>query len=366
MRGRKDGQELMLTLTTPNSVVPQDHPIRPLKELVDEQLVSLNPVFEKMYSFEGRPSIPPERLVKATLLMALFSIRSERQLCEQIGYNLLFRYFLDMNLAEAPFAPTVFTKNRDRFLEYDLGGEFFKRVVDKARASGLVSEEHFSVDGSLIEAWASMKSFRPKAKDKGDGPVGGASGNDSVNFHGEKRSNKTHQSVTDPEARLLRKARGKEAKLCFALHTVSENRHGIIVANRFSQSVGTTETKEAVKLIRHLKRRGFKPKSVGADKGYHNSEFVTGMRRLRAKPHVAQITGRHVNGLDGRTARHENYELSQRKRKLIEQGFGWLKTVAGFRKTRYRGVEKNQLIANFLSSAFNLVKMAKLLQPRPA
>jgi transposase len=365
MRGRKDSQELMLTLTSPETVVPQDHPIRPLKALVDEQLASLNPVFEKMYSAEGRPSIPPERLVKATLLMALFSIRSERQLCEQIGYNLLFRFFLDMNLAETPFAPTVFTKNRDRFLEHDLGGEFFKRVVDKARSKGLVSEEHFSVDGSLIEAWASMKSFRPKGKGP-QGPVGGGSGNDPVNFRDQKRSNETHQSVTDPESRLLRKGRGKEAKLCFTLHTVSENRHGLIVGNRFTPSVGTTESKEAVNLIRYLKRRGFKPSSLGADKGYHTPMFVKGMRRFGVKPHAVPITGRRVEGLDERTMRHENFLVSQRKRKLIEQGFGWLKTVAGFRKTRYRGVEKNQLMAHFLTSAYNLLRMAKLLSPQPA
>lgn len=365
MRGRKVGQELMLTLTTPENVVPQEHPIRPLKALVDEQLASLNPVFEKMYSAEGRPSIPPERLVKATLLMALFSIRSERQLCEQIGYNLLFRYFLDMNLAEEPFAPTVFTKNRDRFLEHDLGGEFFKRVVDTARSRGLVSEEHFSVDGSLIEAWASMKSFRPKGKGP-QGPVGGSSGNDAVDFRGEKRSNQTHQSVTDPESRLLRKALGKEARLCYTLHTVTENRNGLIVANRFTPSVGTTESKEAVGLVRHLKRRGFKPTTVGADKGYHNATFVQGLRRLSTKPHAVPITGRKVKGLDERTLRHQSFLVSQRRRKLIEQGFGWLKTVAGFRKTRYRGVEKNQLVSHFLTSAYNLLRMAKLLSPQPA
>jgi transposase len=366
MRGRREDQEILLTLTTPETVVPQDHPIRPLKVLVDEQLASLNPVFEKMYSFEGRPSIPPERLVKATLLMALFSIRSERQLCEQIGYNLLFRYFLDMNLAEEPFAPTVFTKNRDRFLEHDLGGEFFKRVVDKARAEGLVSEEHFSVDSTLIEAWASMKSMRPKDQGKGGGPVGGASGNDAVDFHGEERSNKTHQSVTDPEARLLRKADGKEARLCFSFHTVTENRRGLIVANRFTPSVGTTEATQGVNLVRHLKRRRFPVKTVGADKGYHSAEFVQGMRRLGAKPHVATIRGREVDGLDGRTLRHESFQVSQRKRKLVEQSYGWLKTVAEFRKTRYRGVAKNQLIANFLASAFNLIRMAKILSPQPA
>jgi transposase len=364
MRGYKDGQEFMLTTISPETVVPQDHPIRRIKALVDEQLASLNSVFEKMYSSEGRPSIPPERLVKATLLMALYSVRSERQLCEQIAYNLLFRFFLDMNLVEEPFSATVFTKNRDRFLEYDLGGEFFKRVVDKARAEGLVSEEHFSVDGTLIEAWASMKSFRPKGKDQGNRPVGGVSGNDSVNFRDAKHGNQTHQSVTDPQARLLRKGRGKEAKLCYALHTATENRHGLIVANRFSQSVGTTESKEAVALIRHLKRRGFKPASVGADKGYHTPTFVGGLRRLNTKPHAVPITGRKVVGLDERTMRHENFLLSQRKRKLIEQGYGWLKTVAGFRKTRYRGVEKNQLIADFLASAYNLLRMARLVAPQ--
>lgn len=362
MRGEKDNQAWMLTTVSPESVVPQDHPIRRIKALVDEQLASLNPVFEKMYSSEGRPSIPPERLVKATLLMALYSVRSERQLCEQLAYNLLFRYFLDMNLVEEPFSATVFTKNRDRFLEYDLGGEFFKRVVDKARAAGLVSEEHFSVDGSLIEAWASMKSFRPKGQ--GGGPVSGASGNEPSNFRDEKRGNQTHQSVTDPEARLLRKAEGKEARLCYTLHTTTENRHGIIVANRFSRSVGTTESKEAVAMVRHLKRRKFNPASVGADKGFHTSTFVDGLRRLHVKPHVVPITGRKVEGLDERTLRHDTFLLSQRKRKLIEQCFGWFKTVAGYRKTRYRGVEKNQLISNFLASAYNILRITKLTAPQ--
>jgi transposase len=350
----------MLTTVSPETVVPQDHPIRKIKALVDEHLAGMDSVFEKMYSQEGRPSIPPERLVKAQLLMALFSVRSERLLCEQIGYNLLFRYFLDMNLAEEPFAPTVFTKNRDRFMEYELGGKLLQSIVKQARAKNLISEEHFSVDGTLIEAWASMKSFRPKGKGQSSGSVGGASGNDPVNFHGERRANMTHESVTDPEARLLKKSQGKEAKLCFALHAVTENRHGLIVDTQFTRSVGTTESREAVAAVRRLKQRGFRPKTVGADKGYHNKTFVPGIRKLGVIPHVVPITGREVAGLDDRTFRHENFLKSQRKRKLIEQCFGWFKTVAGYRKTRYRGVATNQLISQFLASAYNLVRMARL------
>ena len=361
MRGEKDKQELMLTTVSPETVVPQGHPIRKIKALVDEQLAGLDSVFEKMYSHEGRPSIPPERLVKALLLMALYSLRSERQLCEQIGYNLLFRYFLDMNLAEEPFAPTVFTKNRDRFLEFELGAKFFQGVVKEARAEGLLSEEHFSVDGTLIEAWASMKSFRPKDKGQGGGSVGGGSGNDPVDFHGETRSNMTHQSVTDPEARLLRKGRGKEAKLCFALHAVTENRHGLIVDTKFTRSVGTTESIESVAAIRRLRQRGFYPKTVGADKGYHNRTFVQGLRKLNVIPHAVPMSNRHIDGLDERTFRHKSFLKSQRKRKLIEQCFGWFKTVAGYRKTRYRGVATNQLISQFLASAYNLVRMTKLM-----
>ena len=360
MRGEKDRQEVMLTTVSPETVVPQNHPIRKIKALVDEQLAGLDSVFEKMYSNEGRPSIPPERLVKATLLMALFSLRSERQLCEQIGYNLLFRYFLDMNLAEEPFAPTVFTKNRDRFLEYELGAKFFQSIVKQARSKGLISEEHFSVDGTLIEAWASMKSFRPKGKGQGGGPVGGSSGNDAVDFRGETRSNMTHQSVTDPESRLLRKANGKEARLCFALHAVTENRHGLIVDTQFTQSVGTTESKESVAAIRRLKRRGFRPKTVGADKGYHNRTFVQGLRKLGVIPHAVPMSIRQIAGLDERTFRHKSLLKSQRKRKLIEQCFGWFKTVAGYRKTRYRGIDTNQLISQFLASAYNIVRMTKL------
>lgn len=363
MRGKRDDQQFILSTVTPELVVPEDHPIRKIKILVDEQLASLNSVFEKMYSKEGRPSIPPERLVKATLLMALFSIRSERQLCEQIGYNFLYRYFLDMTQADEPFAPTVFTKNRDRFLEYEIGAKFFQGIVDKARSQGLVSEDYFSVDGTLIEAWASMKSFRPKGKGDSQGPVGGTSGNDPVDFHDESRSNETHQSVTDPEARLLRKGRGKEAKLCYALHAVSENRHGIVVDNRFTQSVGTTEWAEAVTMTKRLRRRGFRIRAMGADKAYHNRTFVGGMRKLRVLPHVVPVTGRKVAGVDERTFRHRGFLVSQRKRKLIEQVFGWIKTVGNFRKTRHRGIAKNQMISDFMCSAYNLVRISKLAPP---
>ena len=362
MRGEKDNQEWMLTTVSPDSVVPQDHPIRKIKALVDQQLADLDPVFEKMYADGGRPSIPPERLVKATLLMALFSIRSERQLCEQVAYNLMYRYFLDMNLMDQPFVPTVFTKNRDRFLEHELGAKFFQGIVSQARAKGLISEEHFTVDSTLIEAWASMKSFKPQDQDpKAPGAGSNTGSNPDVNFHGEKRSNDTHRSITDPQSRLLKKGKGKEAKLCYAFHTVTENRRGLIVENRFTKAVGTTESKQAVFAIKRLKRRHFSPRTVGADKGFHNKDFVQGMRQADVIPHVAPMDNRHVEGLDGRTLRHQSYKISQIKRKLIEQPYGWFKTVAGFRKTRFRGLEKNRLIANFLASAYNLVRMAKLL-----
>jgi transposase len=362
MRGEKENQEWMLTTVSPDSVVPQDHPIRKIKALVDQQLADLNRIFDKMYAKGGRPSIPPERLVKATLLMALYSIRSERQLCEQVAYNLLYRYFLDMNLMEQPFVPTVFTKNRDRFLEYELGAKFFQGIVKQARTNGLISEEHFTVDSTLIEAWASMKSFKPKGQDpKSKSSNDNSGSNPDVDFHGEKRNNDTHRSLTDPQSRLLKKGKGKEAKLCYSFHTVTENRRGLIVENRFTKSVGTTESKQAVFAIKRLKRRRFKPKTVGADKGYHNRYFVQKMREEAVIPHVASIDNRQVKGLDQRTLRHQTYQISQRKRKLIEQPYGWLKTVAGFRKTRFRGLEKNQLIANFLASAYNLVRMAKLL-----
>jgi transposase len=315
-----------------------------------------------MYSNTGRPSVPPEALLKSTLLMALYSVSSERLFCEKLDYDLSFRYFLGMGLQEASFDHSSFSTNRQRLISQNVAERFFEAVVKRIKGSGFLSDEHFTVDGTLIEAWASMKSFRPKDGD----PKGGPSGkNPSVDFHNEKRSNLTHESVTDPEARLLKKAKGKEAKLCHALHTIMENRHGFIVGSSYSLSVGDTETKQALKNFKKLKRLGFKPKTGGADKGYFNNEFVSGLRRMRIKPHVAPKDNWHIAGVDWRTFRHESFRISQRKRKLIEQAFGWLKTRGQFRKTMLRGLEKNAFLASMKLSAYNLLRYVKLLPSPP-
>jgi transposase len=363
MRGQHDSQEALYTSVSPASRVPEKHPLRLIKEIVDEELAKLSPIFEKMYSHTGRPSVPPETLLKSTLLMALYSINSERLFCEKLDYDLSFRYFLGMGLEEESFDHSSFSTNRQRLISQNVAERFFEAVVKRIKGSGFLSDEHFTVDGTLIEAWASMKSFRPKDEDpKG----GGASGkNPSVDFHGEKRSNETHQSVTDPEARLLRKGKGKEAKLCHALHTIMENRHGFIVGCNYSLSVGDTETKQALKNFKKLKRLGFKPKTGAADKGYFNHEFVAGLRRMGIKPHVAPKDNTLIAGVDWRTFRHESFRVSQRKRKLIEQAFGWLKTRGQFRKTMLRGLAKNGFLAALKLTAYNLLRYTKLLHSPP-
>jgi transposase len=365
MRGKNDPQEALFASVSPESRVSQTHPLRFIKKVTDEELAKLTRVFDTMYSSTGRPSVPPETLLKSTLLMALYSISSERLFCEQLDYNLLFRYFLGMGLEERSFDHSTFTTNRQRLIRHEVAERFFDAVVKRIKKSGFLSDEHFTVDGTLIEAWASMKSFRPKDED----PKGGASGkNPAVDFHDEKRSNETHQSVTDPEARLLRKGNGKEAKLCHSLHALMENRNGFVVAKDYSLSVGDTESKQALRDVAKLRRLGFHPKTVGADKGYHNRKFIKGLRRRRIKPHVATKENTHVDGLDGRTSRHESYRISQRKRKLIEQVFGWLKTRGEFRKTKLRGLAKNDYLASLKLTAYNLLRYAKLMSalPKPA
>jgi transposase len=358
MRGRDVRQGGMVVLMNPEDLVPRDHPLRRVRALADEALADLAPLFEEMYSAIGRPSIPPERLLASSLLMALYSIRSERLFCEQLDYNLLFRWFVRMRMDEAAFDHSTFSANRARLLAHDVTGEFFRRVVGVARKERLTSDEHFAVDGTLIEAWASMKSFRPKGEKPGDGPGDGDPGNPSVDFHGEKRSNATHASTTDPEAKLARKGKGKEAKLCFSGHALMENRHVLVLDVRIEEATGTAERETALEMI-DFTLPGDRRITVAADKGYDTQDFVRGCRERHVTPHVAAKA--KGSALDGRTTRHPGYAISGRVRKRIEEFFGWCKTVGGLRKTRFKGVDRTQLWAYLVGAAYNLLRMARLI-----
>jgi transposase len=349
----------MLAFIDLEARVPAEHPLRVIKALADQALDGLSSTFDGMYSEIGRPSIPPERLLKASLLIALYSVRSERALCEELDYNLLWRWFLDMGLIEPSFDPTVFTKNRRRLLDHEVGRALFDAVVRAARQRGLLSDAHFTVDGSLIEAAASLKSFKPR---DGGPPAGGGSGSDPlVDFRGQRRSNATHQSTTDPESRLLRKGKGKEAKLVFIAHALMENRHGLLVDFQLSEATGTAERDVVPQLLGGARERGLHPRTLGADKGYDTRDCVAGLRERGVTPHVAQHTSRRASAIDGRTTRHPGYAVSQRLRKRVEEIFGWMKTVGGFRRTRYRGLARTGLQGYLVAAAYDLVRMARLL-----
>jgi transposase len=361
MRGEDSKQATMLSLVTPEKRIPATHPLRAVKQLAEAALTELSPLFDAMYSDVGRPSIPPERLLKSSLLMALYTVRSERMFCEQLDYNLLFRWFLDMNMDEASFDATTFTKNRDRLLEFDVAERFFQEVVQQAKAAGLMSREHFTVDGTLIDAWASAKSFRRKEKGAKDRRPPDDPGNPSVNFHGEKRTNDTHESTTDPEAKLARKGGGKEAKLSFSQHVLMENRNGLIVDLRIAQATGTAEREMAIDMLGYENPDG-RPATVGGDKNFDTKEFVGCVRAFNYTPHVAQNCGpRRRSAIDGRTTRQPGYGVSQRIRKRVEEIFGWTKTVGNFRKTRFKGVARTRLAALLVGAAYNLIRMARLL-----
>jgi len=362
MRGTQERQASMLALVSMESRVPKDHPIRRIKGMADQELLKLSRVFDRMYSKVGRPSVAPEKILKSLLLIALYSVRSERQFCEQLDYNLLFRWFLDIELMEESFDATVFTKNRERLMEHEVGRLFFDAVVGQARGAGLMSDDHFTVDGTLIEAWASLKSFRPKGEDRPEGGDKGDPGNRWVDFHGEKRSNDTHESTTDPDSLLLRKGLGKEAKLSYGAHALMENRNGLLVDLEVSQATGACEWEAAERMLKRQKRKKLRVKTLGGDKGYDTHDFVGLLRRRRITPHVAANTQRRGgSAIDGRTTRHAGYSLSQRIRKRVEEIFGWMKTVGGFRRTRFKGREKTQLAAWWVGAAYNLLRMAKLL-----
>ena len=366
MRGFEKKQTSMLVLRSPEDFVPKRHPIRQIKKIADDVLRSISTTLEAMYASGGRPSIPPERLLKATVLMALYTVRSERQFCEQLNYNLLFRWFLDMDMTEEGWEHTSFSRNRERLLKHDVAAKFFYAVVEQAKQGHLTSSEHFTVDGTLIDAWASIKSFKNKDDSKNEPPDGPGS-NPSVNFKGQRRSNETHVSTTDPEARLARKSQNTAAKLSYSAHAFMENRHGLLLDFRVDTADGRAEWRNALAMLGRV-APGKRRITLGGDKGYDNRAFVADCRARCVTPHVAQnITARGGSAIDSRTARHSGYAVSQRIRKRVEEIFGWVKTVGNFRKSRYIGLAKNQLAGFLVAAAYNLVRLSKLLpHPEPA
>ena len=356
MRGPDVKQSAMFSYLSPEQRVPADHPLRKIREITDQILKSLSSVFARMYSRVGRRSIPPEQLCRALLLQVLFTIRSERMLMEQLEYNLLFRWFVGLNMDDEVWDATVFTKNRDRFLEADIARKFFERVVVQAQSLDLMSDEHFTVDGTLLEACAGLKSF--KTVDPKDEPPADDPGNPTVNFHGEKRSNDTHVSTTDPDARLARKGSGKEAKLSYNGNVMIENRNGLVADVQVMPATGTAERDAALMMIGSM--AGQEPITVGGDKGYDTKDFVAQSRQMNATPHVAQNNKGRKSAIDGRTTRHPGYAISQTKRKRVEEIFGWMKTVGGMRKLRHRGLELVSWMFTFAAAAYNLVRIRNL------
>ena len=363
MRGDDQQQNHIFSYLSPEARVRKDHPLRAIRTMVDEVLTQLSRRFDTMYARVGRPSIAPEKLLRAQLLQMLYSIRSERLLMEEIDYNLLFRWFVGLNADDEVWDPTVFTKNRDRLLEAEVAQEFLARVVEQARAKGLTSDEHFTVDGTLLEAWASTKSFQPKDEKPSSPPDD--PGNPTVNFRGEKRSNQTHESKTDPDALLARKSEGKESKLSYSGNLLVENRNGLIVDAEVFQANGRAERDAALVMLEQVP--GTKAITVGGDKGFDTRDFVKECRHMGVTPHLAQNHARPGgSAIDGHTTRHPGYTISQRKRKRIEECFGWLKTIALLRKVRHRGLCKVHWIFTLACAAYNLVRMRNLTAAVPA
>jgi transposase len=352
VRGPDEQTQDMFSYLSPEARVRQDHPLRAIRRLTDDVFTRLSPRFARLYSDMGRPSIPPEQLLRALLLQSLYTIRSERLLMEEIDYSILFRWFIGLSLDEPIWSPTTFSKNRDRLLEGDIAAAFFDAVRAQAEAAGLLSDEHFTVDGTMLEAWASLKSFQRKAAGPSDPPDD--PGNPTINFHGETRKNDTHASTTDPDAQLYRKGKGKEAKLAYLGHVLLDNRHGLVANVCATAATGTAERDAAVVLLTAEARA----KTVGGDKNFDVASFVAAVRALDVTPHVAQ---KAHSAIDARTTRHAGYEVSQRKRKLIEQVFGWMKTVGGLRKLRHRGGALVDWVLTFTAAAYNLVRMRTLL-----
>jgi transposase len=359
MRGGDERSGTLFSYVDLEARVRQNHPLRAIRVIVNEALSALEDEFSALYSPIGRPSIPPEKLLRAMLLQAFYSIRSERLLMERLEFDLLFRWFVGIGVDEAAWDHSVFSKNRDRLLEGAIAAKFLGAVLTQPRVKRLLSTDHFSVDGTLIEAWASMKSFKPKAGSE-DPPAGGGGRNKETDFHGEKRSNETHASTTDPEARLYRKGQGKEAKLCFLGHALMENRNGLLVDACLTQADGHAERVAALHMI---EPRADRPRAItlGADKAYDAEDFVNELRAMKVTPHVAQNTSGRSSAIDGRTTRHGGYAVSQRIRKRIEEAFGWIKTIAGQEKTKFRGRERVGWAFTFAAAAYNLTRLPKLL-----
>ena len=356
MRGSDREQGSIFSYVSLEERIPADHPLRPMRGMVDEALKSLSRRFSGLYAATGRPSIPPERLLRALLLQVLYSIRSERMLIEQLEYNLLFRWFVGLGIDDPVWVPTVFTKNRDRLLEGEVAEAFFEAVLAEGRDHGLLSSEHFSVDGTLIEAWASQKSFQHKDRPKGDGDDD--PGNPTVDFRGERRSNETHASTTDPEARLARK-KGRTSQLAYMGHLLTENRNGLIVSAMLTEANGYAERLAALEMVEEVASR--RRITLGADKGFDTEDFVAECRRRNVTPHVAQNTTRRPSRIDDRTVRHQGYEISQRKRKRIEECFGWMKTIGLMRKTRHKGTDRVGWMFVFTAAVYNLVRFRNLV-----
>ena len=389
MRGVERKQTIMFSVVSLEDRIPADHPLRAMRTMVDRALVALSPTFDTLYAADGRPSIPPEQLLRALLLQVLYTVRSERQLMEQLNYNLLFRWFVGLEVDDPVWVPTVFSKNRDRLLEGDIARGFFDAVLAEAKAADLLSPEHFTVDGTLVQAWAGQKSFqRDPAKCDGGDDTGGdtaslpavpkhrrkflapddprreASKNPSVNFHGEARSNATHTSTTDSDAQMAKKAKGAEAKLSFQGHLLTENRSGLAVGVQVTAATGTAEREAAVEMVAEAPYRRQRI-TLGADKGYDTQACVAALRADGVTPHVAQNeTATHPSAIDGRTTRHDGYEVSQRKRKRVEEIFGWLKTIGLMRQTRYRGLERVGWMFTFATAVYNLVRIRNLTAVR--
>lgn len=359
MRGDDFQQAEMYSYISPEQRVPADHPLRPIREMTDRVLAGMSRRFDEMYAKMGRPSIAPEKLLRTLLLQVLYTVRSERLLMEQLDYNLLFRWFVGLNMDDEIWDATVFSKNRDRLLEGDVAESFFQGVLEQAREKELLSDEHFTVDGTLVEAWASLKSFQRKDQEKTKSEPPEDGGNPSVDFHGEKRSNETHESKTDRDAKLARKGKGKEAKLSYNGNLLIENRNGLIVDAEVWEANGTAEREAALAMLEQI--AGKQQITVGGDKNYDTKDFVAACRNLHVTPHVSQNDRRRGgSAIDGRTTRHAGYAISQRKRKRIEECFGWMKTIALLRKLRHCGILKVSWLFTFAAAAYNLVRLRNL------
>jgi transposase len=359
MRGDDLQQDAMFSYLSPEQRVPADHPLRPIRRMVDDVLKDLSRRFDKLYSSTGRPSVAPEKLLRTLLLQVLYTVRSERLLLEQLDYNLLFRWFVGLNMDDPVWDATVFCKNRERLLKGEVAQAFFEQVLQLARQKDLLSDEHFTVDGTLIEAWAGQKSFQKRDTPSGPG-ADDDPGNPTMNFHGQQRRNQTHQSKTDSDARLYRKGPGKEAKLSYQGHVLMENRNGLVTETRLTQATGTAEREAALEMIEQIASSDRQRVTVGADKAYDTRDFVRDLRDLNATPHVAQNTTQRSSAIDGRTTRHAGYARSQHKRKRVEEIFGWIKTVGLMRKTRHRGLARVGWMFTFTAAVYNLVRIRNL------